>query len=916
MLLVLLVASLLRLAALPELPLGLHYDEAANLILSRQIADGDYLPLFIRAYTGKEVLFFYAAALWVAITGGSAWGLRLGAAMLGILTVAATFSATQALFSARPRARQLALFAAAWMAVAFPHILLSRYGFRAISQPLMQALTVAALWRGLRSGSWPWLLGAGACLGLAGYTYLAARLFPVPLALSVLWLLFRSARENWKRLVLRLVSVLAAAIVVFAPVGFLYLRQPELFMTRVTQVAASTWQDAARGFVMCLQALALPGSGDPYVRFNIPGRPVLDGVSALLALVGAISMGVARRRDALDGAGRLLVWTAVGIMLLPSALATAEITPSNLRLVGIYPFLAMFVAWGLASLLALLPKARWRLPVAGVLLVSGGLASGLAYRDWAGSDALFRAADGEMALAAQALDMLREDSAPPTVYIASEHHRHPTVAALAKHYEEARWLTGGATVVLPVQGDGAYLIPESLSPPAPWPLELTAAWNSTVVPGPGGSSGLVIYRLVEDAVAGVRESLLAESEIADFAHVVRLHNAVPMRMCRVAEPCPILLTWEPRAAYAALQPIVRLVHPETGEWDRTMAFHYAPGDWTHGELVLDQLVLTPPMGTPPGGDYQISVGFYDPDQGLALPRLENEAFAGLEVRSHSVVTVAPVAEVAASVEPTCSGVSAGDRISLEGVNVLGWNVVPGEALLPGSEIVVRICWQAAEDAPIDRMIGLQLDDTQHVFHIGEPAANYGFSRWRKGEIVEGVYSVRLPRLLPAGEYRLDLALDGEVAATLATFDVQPLARSFEAPEASHVINADFADANGDKIRLLGYDLVQSTDTAWEVIFYWQALAEMDRDYVIFIHARDPEAGASLAQVDEMPRSGAYPTSLWSAGEVVADAHTLVFNAPAPSTTALSVGFYLPESGVHLLTAGESRLSLPAPTTAP
>ena len=63
-----------------------------------------------------------------------------------------------------------ALLAAGWIAVAFPHVLLSRYGFRAISQPLLQALTVAALWRGLRTGKRAWLVAGGACLGLTGYS--------------------------------------------------------------------------------------------------------------------------------------------------------------------------------------------------------------------------------------------------------------------------------------------------------------------------------------------------------------------------------------------------------------------------------------------------------------------------------------------------------------------------------------------------------------------------------------------------------------------------------------------------------------------------------------------------------------------------------------------------------------------------
>ena len=47
LLLILLVAAGLRLYRLPDLPLGLHYDEAANVILAGEIARGLNLPVFI-----------------------------------------------------------------------------------------------------------------------------------------------------------------------------------------------------------------------------------------------------------------------------------------------------------------------------------------------------------------------------------------------------------------------------------------------------------------------------------------------------------------------------------------------------------------------------------------------------------------------------------------------------------------------------------------------------------------------------------------------------------------------------------------------------------------------------------------------------------------------------------------------------
>ncbi len=73
----LLAAAALRLTGIPNLPIGLHYDEAANYILTQGIAYGGYRPVFISAYTGKEVLFFYLGALWFRLIGAAPWVLRL-----------------------------------------------------------------------------------------------------------------------------------------------------------------------------------------------------------------------------------------------------------------------------------------------------------------------------------------------------------------------------------------------------------------------------------------------------------------------------------------------------------------------------------------------------------------------------------------------------------------------------------------------------------------------------------------------------------------------------------------------------------------------------------------------------------------------------------------------------------------------
>ena len=88
--LILLVALFMRVHELGRTPAGVHYDEAANAILANEIAQGAR-PIFIRAYTGKEVGYFYLAAVAVRLIGHPLTAVRLTSAFIGLLSVAITY---------------------------------------------------------------------------------------------------------------------------------------------------------------------------------------------------------------------------------------------------------------------------------------------------------------------------------------------------------------------------------------------------------------------------------------------------------------------------------------------------------------------------------------------------------------------------------------------------------------------------------------------------------------------------------------------------------------------------------------------------------------------------------------------------------------------------------------------------------
>jgi 4-amino-4-deoxy-L-arabinose transferase-like glycosyltransferase len=178
------------------------------------------------------------------------------------------------------RDRRVALLAATILAVSFWHVLFSRLGFRAISQPLLQALTVAMLLRGLRREDWRWLAGAGVMLGLAAYTYLAVRLFPILLLLACL------AAAVARPSPLGTIGYGGAiALLVAAPLLLYFANNPDAFWVRIGQVAPGVetltvgeayWRSLQMFFVQ----------GDPYIRLTGRYGRYLAGFWAGMLLLG------------------------------------------------------------------------------------------------------------------------------------------------------------------------------------------------------------------------------------------------------------------------------------------------------------------------------------------------------------------------------------------------------------------------------------------------------------------------------------------------------------------------------------------------------------------------------------------------------------------------------------------------------
>jgi len=906
----LLITAALRLPALEEAPPGLHYDEAANGVLAADIAVRGERPLFISSYTGKEVLFFYVTAVLMRMLGPSIFSLRLAAAFFGLLTVAVTYWLGRELLADR----RVAVVAAALVAVSFWHLLLSRLGFRAISQPLLQGLAVAALFRGLHQNRRRWLAAGGLFLGLTAYTYLAARLFPLALALALLPLLLGPERRavRWRQLAF----FSGIALIVAVPLLFYFYNHPGAFWVRIGQVAPDAVDsDLMRDYLHSLGMFFLVG--DPYWRFNIPGRPLFNWWWGGLLVVGwGVSLWRWRRwwYD-WQKAAVLLLLLVPFVMILPTALATGEIVPSNLRAVGLIPFIFFLPALGLVTLVeqvadlfrrpgeeasAFLRYLRllegydvnYAFVVLLILLLGVAATGGAYFQEWSSRTDLFYDSDADLVAVAEYLN--RTPAGFETIYVAALHYRHPTLAFLSNRYDDVKWLPESRAFVMPPEGDALYLYPANSPAPAWAEPYLEAAENGSGPAGPDGDPTFVAYRLTD--LPGLEVPLSLQ---ANFGNDVRLlgYDVAP---AAAGGEIPLTLYWEVIGSPAGgVRPFIHLYDLWDNRWSQAETFAYPAEQWAVGETVVQRVEIPVPPGTPPG-DYRLRIGFFDPASGTRLPRLDEEGrYAGDSVYVEGVDLAAgtPPEELPQAPHGVAQQVRPG--LQLLGYSRSNSEVATGEALS------LTLWWSATRAQP-PLSVRLELvrgDNTGIVLLNTKPVhGTYPFERWQTPQFLLDRVNPTIPADLPAGNYRLHLRLleaNGETAftASLGTVDVTATERTFSPPPVQYPLAATL----GSEIRLLGYNLQQVEEDRFLLSLVWQALAEPADDYTVFVHLLNQDGSCCLWQQDVMPRQGTYPTGRWLPEEVVVDEYQIELPADAPAGRyPVEVGLYVSESGRRLL----------------
>ncbi len=621
-------------------------------------------PVFFEGNYGREPLHIYLMAPFIWLFGPTPFAVRLVPALSGVLAVLLTYFATKellngSLFDAPQATRQpggtvwrpaaapkvlsktsessdfnlqsyTPLLAAFFLAVLVPAIHFSRFGLRAMVFVPIEMLTVLFFWRGYnlsrRTTSPRHLvtlsfLAAGFFLGLGIYTYAAARLFPLLFVLFVLfwaWRDWHSLRQN-----LRNIGGMAAVSFVTAlPLLLFFWRYPYFFVFRIAFVAnkgVGTVEDQPLLTWLLNVGRVVRGlywQGETHLRHNLPGRPYLDPIQAVLFTLGLIQVA---RQKLNPRTVFLLLWLLV--MLLPTIMSGDA--PHFGRMTGAAGVVAILAAMGLAWL------GEWLMVNGKWLMVKGKRSPFTAYRllitvyclllfgslfftvrDYFGRYANHPQLAADFYLPDWELGQFAASQPEGTaVYLTPTQEEMATIFFALADPDRFRSFSGSGTL-LPL-GFPAEPVVYLIRPSVPETLNrLQATFPAGVVGEP--LAGAVPFHLPA-AAERLDDFQMHDADWAGQVSLAGHRTAVENNQLRVT------LAWQPLARMTL--DYTAFVHLLDGEGN-LVAQQDRPPDgyptsvWQPGEIVTDTYTIALPADLPPG-QYTVQTGFYH------LPTLTN-----------------------------------------------------------------------------------------------------------------------------------------------------------------------------------------------------------------------------------------------------------------------------------------------------
>ena len=252
----------------------------------------------------------------------------------------------------------------------------------------------------------------------------------------------------------------------------------------------------------------------------------------------------------------------------------------------------------------------------------------------------------------------------------------------------------------------------------------------------------------------------------------------------------------------------------------------------------------------------------------------------------------------------------------------------------GEKVTVRWYWRLLaadqrEFALTNQLFGV---DDRRWAQLDDRGFAPGY--WPAGTSGISTFEIDIDASTPTGAYWLRVAMydrNSQEISNLPVFDAQgnqagnqlmlgpikvhgrpPVPSSKEPVSSPSVPDFPLPARFDDQIDLQGYSL--SVDRllpgeSLDLTLFWAPRGRPMRDYTVFVHLLDSQ-GQIRGQADSPPRSGKYPTSVWDAGELIADLHTLLLAPDLPAGKySVTLGLYDPETGLRVPTVDENGKAL-------
>ncbi|HUZ77502.1 MAG TPA: glycosyltransferase family 39 protein [Chloroflexota bacterium] len=888
---ILLAGVFLRFYMLNTLPVGFHHDDALDGLTALGILKGNF-AIFFNNYNPREPLMIYFQSIGEFLFGPTRLGASSMPAVFGVTEIVLTWLLTREMFG-----RRVALLAAAFTAVSFWHMFVSRLSERAISQPLVEMLCLYFFWRTLARRRWRDAIPAGVFLGLVLYTYTAARAVPILLLLMVLWQLATVPRF-WRALG-QMFTIAGVGLVVFLPLGIHFLQHPGDFYGRSLEVNVVaperfTASGGAGGVgTAVLNTLGMFSiRGDNTWKYNLSGQPVFDWPLSALFYAGIVLavVGVAaylRRRRATrapaDAYAFVLIWMFA--MLIPGFISSES--PHFLRTIGIVPAVfvlpALTVSW-LAS------RWRWVLPLAGVLVAAEGAETYVHYfHDWAHNPAAYYANQGNVADAAE---YLKTVPASVPILFSTEYPNHPTVLYLApKVFPRVRWFDGRSSIVFPPAGQKAlYVYPVDYAPL--WTNLSTYFTPQQLVHEGRDPAGQVSYRVYESSMPPAQARPLQPLS-ANLDGLAELSGTALPSTVQAGQAFKVLEYWRvTRNAQAGLRAFVHLVDAQGHQWAQADNLGFYSEDWRPGDIGVNVQTLAVPATAPPV-PMTVEFGLYLPATGQQMPFLDAHGAPTSTQLSLGTVHIEPANPPATS-QPALP--NATSKPVAPGLTLAGWKLGAG-SVQAGASLPVTLYWHVT--APPASVPPLKLGSLAMVDR--GLADMLPLTRWPLGAVIADRHDVEVAPTASAGQVELTVA-----GIPLGMVQVTEPPRQYTLPAVQHRVG----EAVGSFATLVGYDVDKPRPGGvLHLTLVWQARATTSTSYKVFTHVLD-RANHVIAQQDSLPAAGAMPTTFWVPKQVIVDRYALPLPATLPAQLRLELGMYEPTSGQRLPIGTQQQLILP------